>query len=325
MKLLSVQTMSELSGVSTHTLRAWERRHQAIIPQRTDSNRRQYSYEDLDRVRLLKELTENGLNISQIAPLETKELRKLQASLTKAIRQNQSVSPMPYEESEESELLIENPEIDQFIEQLKKMDLNNLNNQLTVARLSKSTPDFVINVASPLFQKVGQMVFDGELSISQEHAISALLRNQITQMILALSPLVNGNLPQIALTTREGDHHEFGIFLSQALCIYEGFPVIYLGPNLPASALAETINALNIEYTVIGSTPLPPEYIIVTLKNYITKLRGDLKCDTNIWLGGYLDDIDINFINKNNLTHAKSFIEFRKSIKKIKTQILEEN
>lgn len=321
MKLLTIQYISELSGVGASTLRAWERRYSAIQPDRTESNRRQYSYEDLERIRLLKELTHNGFNISQIALLKNQELRKLYASFEKSAHSDKTAKRV---EERKISTIESKPVIEKLLELIKKMDLNQLNNQLTLARLSNSAPDFVIHIASPLFQKVGHLVYEGEMSISQEHALSALLRNQITQMVLTLAPLVQTDLPQIALTTREGDHHEFGIFLSQALCIYEGFPVVYLGSNLPASALAETLNALRIEFCVIGSTPLPQEYVFITLRNYLKEVLGEIHFPVKIWLGGYLDDVKENDIKQYQILHSKSFSDFHRSLIEIKKQINEE-
>jgi DNA-binding transcriptional MerR regulator len=74
--LRRVGAVAQLTGLSTHTLRAWERRYAAIHPSRTESGLRLYSEQDLARLQLLKALTERGEPISMIAGLETSQLRE---------------------------------------------------------------------------------------------------------------------------------------------------------------------------------------------------------------------------------------------------------
>ena len=46
----NIQIASKLSGVGTHTLRAWEKRYGAVVPTRNDSGRRLYSDEDIEKL-----------------------------------------------------------------------------------------------------------------------------------------------------------------------------------------------------------------------------------------------------------------------------------
>jgi DNA-binding transcriptional MerR regulator len=55
----------------------WEKRYQAVIPQRTDTNRRIYTEGDIKRLQLLKKAVEVGHNISQVANLNSEELMRL--------------------------------------------------------------------------------------------------------------------------------------------------------------------------------------------------------------------------------------------------------
>lgn len=324
-QFLSIQNITDMSGVNSHTLRAWERRYGALKPSRTDSNRRVYSYDDLERVRLLQDLVEQGIAISKIANNSTDDLRKLLA------QQKQSTSKKA-EESVQAAVRARlqpgidvKPElVDRLIEHTKKYELHEVNNLLTYFRLSYGAPDFVMKVASPLFRRVGEMVDEREFTISQEHVLSALLRNQVMQLILALTPLLDERLPKVALTTREGDHHEFGIMLTQALCAYEGFPVVYLGANLPAASLAETVNVLNLKDLVIGSTPLPPEHQRISLRDYIQYVRERATTDVNIWLGGYPGDLKLEELYNMNVRYAASFESFYLEIQQRKKRVLDE-
>lgn len=71
----SIGAVARLTGISTHTLRIWERRYSAVVADRTDSGRRVYSKADIEKLALLKSLSDNGSSIGQIANLSTQELK----------------------------------------------------------------------------------------------------------------------------------------------------------------------------------------------------------------------------------------------------------
>ncbi len=73
--LYNVGTAARLSGLTQDTLRAWERRHSAVKPVRSASGRRGYTDADIERLRLLKTLTDLGEPIGAIARLENSTLR----------------------------------------------------------------------------------------------------------------------------------------------------------------------------------------------------------------------------------------------------------
>ncbi len=71
----AIGAVSRLTGISTHTLRIWERRYGAVIAERTDSGRRVYSRRDVEKLGLLKILVDRGFSIGQIANLDLEQLR----------------------------------------------------------------------------------------------------------------------------------------------------------------------------------------------------------------------------------------------------------
>ncbi|MGI9264027.1 MAG: MerR family transcriptional regulator [Gammaproteobacteria bacterium] len=75
-----IGTAASLSGLTVHTIRVWERRYSAVEPGRTDTGRRRYSMVDVERLSLLKQLTDLGESISTIAALEDDVLKDRLAS-----------------------------------------------------------------------------------------------------------------------------------------------------------------------------------------------------------------------------------------------------
>ncbi len=77
MKGYRIKTVSRVTGLSPELLRAWERRHRIVHPRRTAGGYREYSEEDVERLRLLAQLTSRGYSIGEIAPLPVDELAEL--------------------------------------------------------------------------------------------------------------------------------------------------------------------------------------------------------------------------------------------------------
>ena len=69
-----IGAVARRTGLSASNIRMWEARYEAVVPDRTPSNRRLYSREDIERLTLLRSLTMRGHSISNIANLSLEEL-----------------------------------------------------------------------------------------------------------------------------------------------------------------------------------------------------------------------------------------------------------
>jgi len=87
-----IGTVSDLTGIPPHTLRAWERRYSAADPDRTQAGFRLYSEEDVGRLTLIKRLSGLGHAIGNVAGLS---LPELQDRLARAEERAWRSSPFP--------------------------------------------------------------------------------------------------------------------------------------------------------------------------------------------------------------------------------------
>ncbi|MCH5373374.1 MAG: MerR family transcriptional regulator [Planctomycetes bacterium] len=76
-----IGAVARLTGLSDHTIRVWERRYQAVVAERTETGRRLYRTSDVEKLRLLKLMTDKGVAISQIAGDSIKALKERLASM----------------------------------------------------------------------------------------------------------------------------------------------------------------------------------------------------------------------------------------------------
>lgn len=80
-RMYQIGTVSSLTGIDAHTIRAWERRYGAIKPTRSESGRRLYTDDTIERLQLLKGLVDCSEAISTIAHLSEEALRERLAKL----------------------------------------------------------------------------------------------------------------------------------------------------------------------------------------------------------------------------------------------------
>jgi len=64
--LYPIREVSNLTGVNSITLRAWERRYGLIEPVRTEGGHRLYTLEHIEQIKAAVKLTEEGIPISQV-------------------------------------------------------------------------------------------------------------------------------------------------------------------------------------------------------------------------------------------------------------------
>ncbi len=81
-ELYGIGAVARLTGLTDHTIRVWERRYSAVVAQRAANGRRVYKPADVEKLGLLKRLTDQGLSIGQIAGNSVDELREQAQSLS---------------------------------------------------------------------------------------------------------------------------------------------------------------------------------------------------------------------------------------------------
>jgi DNA-binding transcriptional MerR regulator len=288
---LSVKAVSRLSGVTAHTLRAWERRYAVVEPLRSENGRRVYTLADVDKLKLLGRLVELGHSIGNLARLGPKELKSL-------VNRSEPGSESNAADHAQGNARVE-AQRERLLSALRALDFDELDRRILEARLDCPARTFVLDVASPLMTEVGALVAAGKLDITQEHAFSAILRNHLGEL-LALAqklsrPAQSGDrgLPKLLFSTPEGDLHEFGILLAAILSGFRGFTFRFLGPNMPAEQLAKAASDTGSTVVVLGSVKADSQRLVHPLKQYVRilskRLESSRSRDIAVWIGGYCD------------------------------------
>lgn len=267
----TIQAVADRTGLTPDVIRVWERRHQAISPQRTASNQRSYSDEDIERLQLFRRLIESGMRISNIASLGTDELRQL------CQRQEQtfvSAAPAPTEPNEQEAILA-------ALNTVLTMDAARLESILQRMIVDAGMIRFLTRFVAPLAVQVGDQWLNGSLRTSQEHFFSAYMRAFLGRFLLEANPTSTG--PCIVVATPPGHFHELGSLMVAIVAAQCGCQPLYLGASVPVEELVFAARLKSARLVAVSMTyPADDE----SIPGYLSQLRQQLPDDTTLLVGG---------------------------------------
>lgn len=216
----TIQSVAEKTGLTPDVIRIWERRYNVVAPERTPSNQRLYSDDDIERLNLLRRVTEQGRRISAIASLSNDELR----DITETLRPPQ---PRPLTDTN----LDVEKSISDAIAAITELDPTQLERTLDQAFISLGSVGFMMRFISPLMDQVGDLWRTGAVRTCQEHFSSAHVRSFLGRYMLEANTDSKG--PRLIAATLPGQLHELGATMSAVVAAQIGWNVIYLGPSVP--------------------------------------------------------------------------------------------
>lgn len=315
----SIQFVSNVTGINPHTIRAWEKRYQAVVPSRTPKGKRIYSQEDIDRLNSLHDLVKLGNSISDIAKRSSEELQSLLGQFNgqkSDISHNSQASQSYVHQSSpnrgdhslgsiqtsKSLNLDVNTTLQHLIMALRGFKLDIISHELTKMKEVLGPRQFALSILAPLLAEVGVLVEKSYISIAQEHALSAILKFHIGQILYQFVARHNKSNLVVAISTPEGELHEFGIMIAALLCSYYNINFYYLGPNMPAESLAQAANQIQAKIVILGLSRVYNTDPSNNLESYVTELRENISSDMSLWLGGvsepskYLDQSEVECI-----------------------------
>jgi DNA-binding transcriptional MerR regulator len=210
----SIKDIERLSGIKAHTLRIWEKRYNILEPNRTDTNIRFYSNDDLRKVLNIAILNNYGFKISKIVGLSADDL-------------NQKVLEIGTEHMEES------VQIESLIVSMIDIDESRFERIIANCTIRMGFEQTVLKVLYPFFKKVGILWQTGSVNPAQEHFISNLVRQKLIVAIDSQGLMERTERKRFLLFLPEGELHELGLLFYNYLIQKAGHKVIYLGQSVP--------------------------------------------------------------------------------------------
>jgi len=232
--MYSIKAVSQATGLSIETLRAWERRYQVVEPRRDANGRRAYEPDDVIRLRKLREATERGHPISRLAKLGEQDLDGLLQPTRDTIEPSASARSLG----------------DQILAAAEDYRPGDCDQLLAMALALLPVSQVVTDVLAPTLVEVGERWHRGQLSIAQERIISAAVRKQLSSVLDTYSRIADG--PVMVLSTPAGERHELGILMCALLAAAKNVRCHYLGPDLPAAELATYATRVRADVVVLS-------------------------------------------------------------------------
>ncbi len=223
----AIRVVARRTGLSAHVIRIWEKRYGAVEPERTGTNRRLYSDEQIERLSLLRDITQNGHRIGFVAKLPTEKLRELAREWhgTNGHAANPAIAMTGAPTC-----------LDVCVEAVKSLDARALEEALGRAATELGVQGLLQRVVAPLVHTIDDLWRDGSITAAHEHFASAVIRIFLGH---AARPFARSDsAPVIVVATPAGQIHELGALLVGAAAANLGWHVTYLGPSLPASEIA---------------------------------------------------------------------------------------
>ena len=264
-----IRAVSKLTGIGIDTLRAWERRHQAVTPARDDRGR-MYTDADIARLRLLRDAVEQGHSIGRLAGLTDVELRHLAVSGRAATAATEVASAR-------------RTSIDTaaLIAALQTYDATAIDQQISRLALVLPPLELLRDVLMPVLAHLGDDWHRGPARIAREHLMSSTMRNILGSFLrLYARPEVSTRL---LFTTLAGERHEIGTLGAAMLAASSGLGVAYLGPDLPAREIVESVRPAGAQVLVLGLTATSAG---IAKERELRTIVRDLPKEVELWAGG---------------------------------------
>jgi DNA-binding transcriptional MerR regulator/methylmalonyl-CoA mutase cobalamin-binding subunit len=239
-----IQVVSRRTGISQDVIRVWERRYHAVIPDRSPTNRRLYSDEDVRRLRLLKRATTGGRRIGDVAGLPTNELEQLVIADDEAAVGVKA----PRAGGDAKRQAAEN--LDACLDAVNALDEERLEREIARAAVHLTVPQLLEQLLLPILQRVGEGWHDGSLRIAHEHMTSSVVRSFLGSM--RSNSDMAGPRTEILITTPAGQLHELGALMAAVTADLDGWRPVYLGPNMPAEEIAAIVQQREARFVALS-------------------------------------------------------------------------
>ncbi len=213
MNAFTIKDLELLSGIKAHTIRIWEQRYTFLKPQRTDTNIRYYTNDELKTVLNIALLNKYGFKISHIDRMSHPEMKDKIISLSQSQAQQERVI---------NDLI--HCMIDLKIEEFEAI----LDNHIELKGIEKT----ITYIIFPFLERIGILWVTNHINPAQEHLVTNIIRQKLIVGIDAADTHLSVN-KTVLLFLPEGEHHELGLLFMYFLLKSRGIKVLYLGANVP--------------------------------------------------------------------------------------------
>lgn len=224
---LRIGELARRSGVTPELLRAWERRYGLLRPQRTAGGFRLYGDEDLARITAMRAGLDQGLSAAEAARHVLENPKAL------------SAEPVSAEATARLRTAL-----DGFDDAGAQAALDRL-----LATLSLEA--VISEVMLPTLRDLGDRWARGEVTVAQEHFVSALLRGRLLALGRGWD---RGMGPLALLACAPGEYHDLPLIMLGLALRDRGWRISFLGQDMPADSVVDAARRLAPAAVVVSAS-----------------------------------------------------------------------
>jgi MerR family transcriptional regulator, light-induced transcriptional regulator len=225
----SIKEIEVLSGVKAHTLRIWEQRYHLVVPERTNTNIRYYTDQQLKQILNIALLNKHGYKISKIVNLSEDEI------VDKVRELQESDSP-------------HDSYINPMINAMIHLDRDEFSQSIEKALKVYSFEKFCADIVFPFLKRTGILWVSGSITPAQEHFASNILKRKVICEIEKLDKRPREGAKKFLLFLPEGEFHELSLLISEYILLNNGHKTYYFGASLPLGDLNEVLKSIDVDY-----------------------------------------------------------------------------
>ncbi len=233
--VLRIGEVSRRTSVAVPTLRAWERRYELLDPDRTEGGHRLYSERDVERVRAMVHLLDEGWSAA--------------AAARQVLREPAAVVPLHSipgagESAAASDL------IDQLDASINRFDAPATDLLVDDVFARFDVPRALDEILLPVMRRIGEGWEDDPRLIAREHFATNTLRPRLQRLLRGASSAADRSCLAAA---PEDEDHDLGLLAGCAVAAQTGWRIHYLGIRTPTRAVERGVAQLRPDVAMIGS------------------------------------------------------------------------
>ena len=294
--------VAQRTGLTSHAIRAWERRYDVVAPTRTPGGHRLYSDREVERLELLHRLTLGGRQIGQLATFTDDQL----AELFREDQLAEAAAPQtdPMLPGEQNAVFVE-----QAFQAARELDSESLTVILRRAVIELGPSVYLNDLMVPLLYKIGSAWTNHEVTAAHEHLACDVIKSVGSWLLKNLETAEDA--PTIVVATPAGQRHELGALGSAITAAAAGWNICYLGADLPASDIARAVYETKARALTLSLVFPEDDTTIIT---ELRTLRDAVSTSVLIIVGGagapsYTDAIDaIGGIRVDSFDHLREHL-----------------
>jgi DNA-binding transcriptional MerR regulator len=240
MHSFTIKDLENLSGIKAHTIRIWEQRYSFLKPNRTGTNIRVYSNDELKKLLNVALLNKFGFKISHIDKMNEGEITEKILSLNQLEALQDRIL----------NLLIQN---------MIDLDMESFERVLDDFIAAKGIEKTISQIIFPFLEKIGILWLTDHIIPAQEHLVSNIIRQKLIVGIENVRSTVKIN-KSVLLFLPETEYHELGLLFMNYMLKNKGVSTIYLGSSIPLKDVEYLVKLKKPDYIYTHLTSVGPRF-----------------------------------------------------------------